>query len=106
MNARIVINEGFLVLEEQVSQAIPCTAEDALPPQVAGLPLRHGIVLYWHENRQVFVAEVPELPGCVAEGATYRDALSRIQSEMRSWIRSAAQRGQAIPVPQGRPKTA
>ncbi|MYC06519.1 MAG: type II toxin-antitoxin system HicB family antitoxin [Chloroflexi bacterium] len=64
---------------------------------------RYEIVMYWSEEDGVIVAEVPELPGCVADGPTYEDALEMIQEVMDIWIETQREMGHPIPIPKGRP---
>jgi len=51
---------------------------------------------------QEFVAEVPELPGCAADGASYQEALTEVELVIREWIETAQELGRPIPVPRGR----
>jgi predicted RNase H-like HicB family nuclease len=67
---------------------------------------RYEIILYWSEDDQAFVAEVPELPGCAADGATYREALDNAEIVIREWIETARELGRPIPEPRGRLKFA
>jgi predicted RNase H-like HicB family nuclease len=64
--------------------------------------MRYEIILYWSEDDQAIIAEVPELPGCVADGATYQEALANVQTIIAEWIETAQELGQAIPQPKGR----
>jgi len=64
--------------------------------------LRYEIILYWSEADQAFVAEVPELPGCMADGETYQAALDAVQTVMREWIETAVELGRDVPRPKGR----
>jgi predicted RNase H-like HicB family nuclease len=64
--------------------------------------LRYEIVLYWSEEDQAFIAEVPELPGCAADGETYQEALQNIEVIMQEWIETAEELGRLIPEPKGR----
>jgi predicted RNase H-like HicB family nuclease len=64
--------------------------------------LRYEIILYWSEEDQGFIAEVPELPGCAADGETYQEALQNVQIIMQEWIETAEELGHAIPEPRGR----
>ena len=50
---------------------------------------RYEIIIFWSNEDKAFVAEVPELPGCMAHGDTYESALSNIRSAMDLWIRTA-----------------
>lgn len=62
----------------------------------------YEIILYWSQEDQAFIAEVPELAGCAADGATYQEALSNVQVVIREWIETAEKLGRPIPVPRGR----
>ena len=63
---------------------------------------RYEIIIYWSMEDQAFVAEVPELPGCMAHGATYEEALVQVQSAMELWIETAREYNDPIPEPKGR----
>ena len=63
---------------------------------------RYEVILYWSEADQAFVAEVPELPGCAADGPTYAEALDAVQVVIREWIETARELGRPIPEPRGR----
>ncbi len=62
----------------------------------------YEIILYWSQENRAFLAEVPELSGCAADGATYQEALSNVQVVIREWIETAEELGRPIPVPRGR----
>ena len=64
--------------------------------------LNYEIVLYWSEEDAVFVAEVPELAGCMAHGDSQEAALASVKEAMQLWIDTAKEFGDAIPVPKGR----
>jgi predicted RNase H-like HicB family nuclease len=64
--------------------------------------LRYEIILYWSEEDQAFIAEVPELPGCAADGETYQEALQNVEVIMHEWIATAEDLGRPIPEPKGR----
>ncbi len=64
--------------------------------------LRYEIILYWSEEDQAFIAEVPELPGCAADGETYQQALQNVEVIMQEWIETAEELGRQIPEPKGR----
>jgi predicted RNase H-like HicB family nuclease len=66
------------------------------------MQLRYAITIYWSKADAAYVAEVPELPGCAADGATYGDALDAVQVVMREWIETARELGRPIPQPRGR----
>ncbi len=59
--------------------------------------LRYKIILYWSEEDQAFIAEVPELPGCIADGETYQAALQNIEIIMQEWVEIAQRLGRQIP---------
>ncbi len=61
--------------------------------------LRYEINLYWSEEDQAFIAEVPDLPGCAADGETYQEALQNIEIIMQEWIETAQELGRKIPEP-------
>lgn len=62
----------------------------------------YEIILYWSEEDQAVIAEVPELPGCAADGATYQEALTNVQTIITEWIETAQELGRTIPQPKGR----
>ncbi|MBD2184004.1 type II toxin-antitoxin system HicB family antitoxin [Planktothrix sp. FACHB-1355] len=57
----------------------------------------YEIILYWSNKDEAFIAEVPELPGCAADGETYQEALQNVQVIMQEWIETAQELGRAIP---------
>ena len=63
---------------------------------------RYEIIIYWSEPDQAFIAEVPELPGCAADGPTYREALENVEIVIREWMETARELGRSIPEPRGR----
>ena len=63
---------------------------------------QYEIILYWSAEDQVVVAEVPELPGCMAHGANQSDALRNVRDAMDLWLETAAEFGDPIPQPKGR----
>lgn len=63
---------------------------------------RYEIIIYWSDADQAFIAEVPELPGCAADGPTYREALAAAELVITEWIDTARRLGRQIPVPRGR----
>ncbi|MDZ7960359.1 MAG: type II toxin-antitoxin system HicB family antitoxin [Aulosira sp. DedQUE10] len=64
--------------------------------------LRYEIILYWSKEDQAFIAEVPELPGCAADGQTYQEALQNIEIIMKEWVETAKKLGRQIPEPKQR----
>jgi predicted RNase H-like HicB family nuclease len=63
---------------------------------------KYEVIIYWSEEDQAFIAEVPELPGCAADGQTYREALANAEVVIREWIETARELGRSIPKPKGR----
>lgn len=57
---------------------------------------------YWSEEDQSFIVEVPELPGCMADGKTYEEAVSNSKQIIEEWIETARELGRPIPAPKGR----
>lgn len=64
--------------------------------------VRYEIILYWSQRDQAFIAEVPELPGCAADGGTYQEALANVEVVIREWIETARELGRPVPEPRGR----
>jgi predicted RNase H-like HicB family nuclease len=64
--------------------------------------IQYEIILYWSKDDQAFIAEVPELPGCAADGATYQEALANAEVIIGEWIETAKELGRTIPQPRGR----
>ncbi|HEY0023242.1 MAG TPA: type II toxin-antitoxin system HicB family antitoxin [Longimicrobium sp.] len=63
---------------------------------------RYEVIIYWSDEDQAYVAEVPELPGCAADGATYAEAISNVEVVIREWIETAHELGRPVPQPKGR----
>ncbi len=63
---------------------------------------KYEIIIYWSAEDHAFIAEVPELPGCAADGATYQEALSNAEVVIKEWIETAKELGRAVPEPKGR----
>ncbi len=63
---------------------------------------KYEVIIYWSEDDQAYIAEVPELPGCAADGETYQGALSNLEIVVGEWIETAKQLGREIPEPKGR----
>lgn len=64
---------------------------------------KYEIVIYWDDDDQIFVAEVPELPGCMAHGSTQMDAVQNVREAIDLWIETAREFGDEIPNPQPHP---
>lgn len=67
---------------------------------------RYEIILYWSDEDHAFIAEVPELPGCAADGRTYAEALANAERVIDEWIEVATVLNRPIPKPRGRLKYA
>lgn len=63
---------------------------------------KYEIIIYWSEEDQIYVAEVPELPGCSAHGGTQEAALANAQEAIRLWLDTAKEFGDPIPAPKCR----
>jgi predicted RNase H-like HicB family nuclease len=63
---------------------------------------KYEIILYWSQEDQAFIAEVPELAGCAAEGQTRQEALANAETVIAEWLETARELGRSIPEPQGR----
>jgi len=63
---------------------------------------RYEVIIYWSEEDNAYIAEVPELPGCMADGATYEETLKNVKVIIDEWIETAKSSGREIPVPKGR----
>ena len=66
------------------------------------MKIRYELIIYWSEADQVFIVEVPELPGCAADGETYQEAVQNVEVVIQEWIETAKELGQPIPEPKGR----
>lgn len=63
---------------------------------------RYEIILYWSAEDEAFIAEVPELAGCMADGATRQEALANAELVIAEWLETAGELGRPIPEPRGR----
>lgn len=63
---------------------------------------KYETIIYWSEEDQSFIADVPELPGCIAHGASPDEALANAKEAMQLWIDTAREFGDLIPEPKGR----
>ena len=64
--------------------------------------MRYELIIYWSKADQNFIVEVPELPGCLADGATYEEAVANAQAVIAEWIETARSLGRPIPEPRGK----
>jgi predicted RNase H-like HicB family nuclease len=63
---------------------------------------KYEVIIYWSAEDKAFIAEVPELAGCAADGQTYQEALAHAEVVIREWIETAKSLGRTIPQPKGR----
>jgi predicted RNase H-like HicB family nuclease len=63
---------------------------------------KYELIIYWSEDDERYVVEVPELPGCMADGITYEEAVQNAQQIILEWIETAESLGREIPQPKGR----
>ena len=66
------------------------------------MPIRYELIVYWSPEDQSYIVEVPELPGCMADGATYQEAVANAEVVIGEWIQTARELGRPIPEPRGR----
>jgi len=63
---------------------------------------KYEVIIYWSQEDQAFIAEVPELPGCAADGKSRQEALLNAEVVIQEWIETAKELGRPIPAPKGR----
>jgi predicted RNase H-like HicB family nuclease len=63
---------------------------------------KYEVIIYWSKEDKAFIAEVPELPGCMADGPTRQKALANVEIVIREWIETAKELGHPITEPKGR----
>lgn len=66
------------------------------------MTIKYELVIYWSEDDKSFIVEVPELPGCMADGKTYELAVKNARLVISEWIETARELGRPIPEPRGR----
>ena len=64
--------------------------------------MKYEVIIYWSEDDGAFIAEVPELPGCMADGKTKAQALSAVERVAKEWIETAKSLARPIPSPRGK----
>lgn len=64
--------------------------------------IKYELVVYWSEDDDAYIVEVPELPGCLADGKTYKEAIQNVLVVIEEWIETAKELGRSIPAPKGR----
>lgn len=63
---------------------------------------KYEMIIYWSKDEQAFIAEIPELSGCMADGASYQEAVTNAEQVIAEWIETATELGRPIPEPRGR----
>lgn len=63
---------------------------------------KYEIIIYWSNEDNVYIAEVPELPGCMADGKTPQEALANVETVISEWIETAQMLGRPLPTPKGK----
>ncbi len=66
------------------------------------MSIKYELIIYWSESYDAFIVEVPELPGCMADGQTYIEAVTNVEVLIQEWIKTAQELGRDIPIPKGR----
>ena len=66
------------------------------------MSIKYELIIYWSKADETFVVEVPELPGCMSDGATYEEAIANAQAVVQEWIETAKSLGRPIPEPKGK----
>lgn len=64
--------------------------------------MRYELIIHWSKADETIIVEVPELPGCMADGATYEEAVANAQLVVQEWIDTAKSLGRSIPQPRGK----
>ncbi len=64
--------------------------------------IKYEVIIYWSDEDNAYIAEVPELPGCAADGQSYEEAMRNIEIIILEWLETAAELGRHIPKPKGR----
>jgi predicted RNase H-like HicB family nuclease len=86
----------------QVKQVRGVIVKYRWPEAIMKSKWRYEIILYWSNEDQAYIAEVPELPGCAADGKTYKEALTNVEEIIQEWIETAKELKRPIPEPRGR----
>lgn len=64
--------------------------------------IRYELIVYWSNEDKAFIVEVPELSGCISDGATYQEAVANAEIIIQEWIETAKELNRPIPEPKGR----
>jgi len=63
---------------------------------------KYEVIVWWNEKDQAYIAEVPEIPGCMSDGGTYEETLKNVQLIISEWIETAKELGREVPEPKGK----
>ena len=66
------------------------------------MQMKYEVIIYWSEDDSAYVAQVPELPGCAADGVSYAEALANVETVIAEWVETAQSLGRPVPAPRGR----
>ncbi len=66
------------------------------------MSIKYEMIIYWSEDDNAFIVEVPELLGCMADGQTYQEAVDNAETIIQEWIETAKDLGRSIPEPKGK----
>ncbi len=66
------------------------------------MPITYELIIYWSKEDDAFIVDVPELPGCMADGVTYEEAVTNAQRVIEEWVETAHSLGRPVPEPKGR----
>jgi predicted RNase H-like HicB family nuclease len=66
------------------------------------MSIKYEMIVYWSDEDDAFIVDVPELPGCMADGPTYETAVANAQIVIQEWLETAKELGRGIPEPRGR----
>ena len=66
------------------------------------MPITYELIIYWSKEDDAFIVDVPELPGCMADGVTYEEAVTNAQRVIEKWVETAHSLGRPVPEPKGR----
>ena len=66
------------------------------------MTIKYEMIIYWSSEEEAFIVEIPELPGCMADGASYQEAVANAEIVIQEWIETARELGRPIPQPKGR----
>jgi predicted RNase H-like HicB family nuclease len=64
--------------------------------------IKYELIIWWSKEDDAFLVEVPELPGCMADGSTYEEAVANVKVVIDEWIETAQELGREVPQPRGR----